>query len=118
MLINFKEIPIGKKLTENLDDFEKFARDFLIASGFEIITDPTRGADGGLDIKALEKRKGNFGTTDFYWLVSCKHYANSGKAVGVSDEIDIIDRMNSNQCNGFMGFYSSIASSGLLKKLE
>lgn len=118
MQIDFKEIPEVKKATEHIDSFEKFARDFLEIRGFDIETEPSRGADGGIDIKVLEKRTGLTGTTNFYWLVSCKHNAHSGKSVGVRDEVDIQDRVLSNSCDGFIGFYSTIPSSGLINKLE
>lgn len=118
MLINFKEIPQANLGSGEQDTFEKFARDFLTAIGYFIIEEPTRGADGGIDIKVLEKRKGIGGETDFYWLVSCKHNAHSGSSVNPTIENNIYDRVKSNQCNGFIGFYSTIASSGLKNTLE
>lgn len=107
MIIDFKEI-------ESSDDFELFAREFFEQLGYTIIQEPSRGADGGLDIKILKEEK--YG--DIYWLVSCKHYAKSNNSVGVGNEVDISDRILSNKCDGFIGFYSTIPSTGLINKLD
>ena len=118
MLIDFKEIQSAKGGNPNPDTFEMFAREYLAAIGFEIKEGPDRGADGGRDIIVVEKRKGIIGTTDFTWLVSCKHFAHSGKAVGENDEENIVDRVNSFHCDGFIGFYSTIPSSMLQNRLN
>jgi hypothetical protein len=120
--LNFKEIPQANLATGEQDDFELFARDFFAYLGYKIISEPDRGQDGGKDILIQESRIGIGGETKLLWLVSCKHFAHSssgkGKAVGVDDEINVSDRIKSNRCDGFIGFYSTIASSGLTKKLE
>lgn len=50
-------------------------------------------------------------------LVSCKHKSESQKAVGVSDEPSILERVRSKACQGFMGFYSTLPSSALATRL-
>lgn len=60
-----------------------------------------------------ETRTGVCGTNSVRWLVSCKHMAHSGKSVSKKDEINIVERMRIKKCNAFMGFYSTIISSGL-----
>ena len=52
------------------------------------------------------------------WLVSCKHYATSGSSVGPKDESDILDRVKQHNADGFFWFYSTMASTGLLRRLE
>ena len=52
------------------------------------------------------------------WLVSCKHKAHSGASVTPEDEPDIHDRVRTHDCQGFLGFYSTIPSSGLATKLN
>lgn len=120
--LNFKEIPQANLSNGEQDEFELFARDFFAYLGYKIISEPDRGQDGGKDILIQESRIGIGGETKLLWLVSCKHFAhsNSGKskAVGVDDEINVSDRIKSNRCDGFIGFYSTIASSGLTQKLE
>jgi hypothetical protein len=120
-ILDFREIPQSNLATGRQDDFELFSRDFLEYLGYLIISEPNRGQDGGIDILVEERRLGVGGQTNFSWLVSCKHYAHrdsgKGKAVGIDDEINIGDRVDSHGCDGFIGFYSTIASSGLDDKL-
>lgn len=65
-----------------------------------------------------EKRAGVGGETSVKWLVSCKHKAFSGRSVTPNDEIDIRDRIEKFECGGFIGFYSTVPSSGLSEKLQ
>jgi hypothetical protein len=46
-------------------------------------------------------------------MVSCKHKAHSGNSVTPQDESNIRDRVEANKCTGFIGFYSTLPSSGL-----
>ena len=41
----------------------------------------------------------------FRWLVSCKHFAKSGKSINERDELNILERMESFCAQGFIGFY-------------
>lgn len=118
--LNFKEIAQANLATGEQDEFELFARNFFAYLGYKIISEPDRGQDGGKDLLIQESRRGVAGKTKLLWLVSCKHFSHSknGKAVGVDDEINVSDRIRSNKCDGFIGFYSTIASSGLTQKLE
>jgi len=119
MTIDFKEIPKANSSSGNQDTFELFARDFLKESGYRIINTPSRGADGGIDFAVEETRVGPSRIpTKFRWLVSCKHYAHSGRAINSEIESDIVDRVIANNCNGFIGFYSTLPSSGLQSKLD
>jgi len=117
-VLDFKEIPEAHIATGLQDTFELFARDFLLFIGYKIITDPDRGADGGVDLIVEEVRSGVGGETTIRWLVSCKHKAHSGKSVSANDDANIRDRVEANDCNGFIGFYSTLASSGLSGNLE
>lgn len=106
--------------TEIADDgerWEAFARDFLFETGFSIESPPARGADGGKDMLVVEPLTGPLGSYAMRWLVSCKHFATSGKSVGLGDEADILDRVKRFQADGFLGVYSTVASSGLNEKL-
>lgn len=110
--LNFKEIPSISSEGGDTDHFEKFCQEFInLVLGMSIVKGPSRGADGGIDIGAQESNGKK-------WLVSCKHYAYSGNSVGRADEEDILDRIAEHDCNGFMGIYSTIPSSGLEQKLE
>jgi hypothetical protein len=116
-ILDFKEIPIPTKGPER-DQFELFARELLNDLGFRIVEGPERGADAGRDIIAEEHRTGIAGETTVRWLVSCKHHAHSGDSVRPDDEPDIHDRVRTHKCQGFLGFYSTVPSTGLATKLK
>lgn len=111
--IDFKEIPEAHLGGGLQDTFELFARDFLSYLRYTVAEDPSRGADGGKDLVVIERRSGVGGETTVRWLVSCKHKAHSGSSVTPQDEANIRDRIEANHCNGFIGFYSTLPSSGL-----
>lgn len=112
-MIDFKEIPY------DTDDWELFARDFLSEIGFTIESPPDRGPDQGKDMLVLETVTGKLHYYTFRWLVSCKHFAKSGNAVNeLKDEPNILERMRTFHAEGFLGFYSTIASSGLNGRLR
>lgn len=113
MILDFKEIPEANSKNGLQDTFELFARDFLEYLGYKIITDPNRGPDGKVDLIVEEKYKGIATEMTFRWLVSCKHYAHTGKSVSDSNEINIQERLIQHNCDGFMGFYSTLCSSSL-----
>lgn len=110
-IVDFKEISQGNISNGNQDEFELFAREFLLAIGYKIIEDPSRGADGGKDL-IVSKQTENGDEVNF--LVSCKHVAfSNAKSVSTNVESNIMDRVISNKCDGFIGFYSGITTSGL-----
>src|SRR5574337_1222337 len=111
MIVDFREI------SEGGEDWEAFTRDFLFELGFTIDTPPDRGADGGKDLLVSEPLKGTLNSYPFRWLVSCKHYAVSGKSISEREEPNVLERMRAFRADGFIGFYSTIASSGLNDRL-
>lgn len=110
-MIDFKE------LENDGERWEQFARDFFSALGYKIENPPDRGADGGRDLLVSEFVKGNFSSYCVRWLVSCKNNVHSGKAVSEDDEKNLLERCKGFKCNGFIGFYSTILSSGLGRRL-
>lgn len=113
MILNLKEIPQANRGGGLQDTFELFARDFLSHLGYVIVEEPDRGADGKRDLIVEERIQGVSGEFSIRWLVSCKHYAHSGKAVKDSDEINIIERLEQHCCDGFMAVYSTLCSTSL-----
>ncbi|CCM79737.1 MULTISPECIES: restriction endonuclease [Rhizobium] len=97
---------------------EAFAHDYLLALGLVVDVPPGRGPDGGRDILVKETLKGKLASRSFTWLVSCKHYATSGKAVGTEHETNITDRLAQHKADGFIGFYSTVASAALMNALR
>lgn len=111
--VDFTEIAPANSGDGNQDTFELFARDFFSALGLEVVEGPSRGADGGRDLIAFEALSGKVINTTHKWLISCKHYAHSKRAVGGSDEVNVYDRVQKFNADGFMAFYSTLPSSGL-----
>jgi len=97
--------------------FASFARAFLEALGLDILKGVDRGPDGGADLIAAESIVGGLAPAKRVWLVSVKHYAGSGRAVGESDEINITDRCRQHKADGFLAFYSTWPSSSLNDRL-
>lgn len=114
--LDFTEIPLPTS-GHLRDTFELFARDCLEYLGYVVLNGPDRGADGGRDLIVEEIRTGVGGETSVRWLVSCKHNAHSGASVTATDELDVEDRLRTHNCTGFLGFYSTLPSSGLTTKL-
>ncbi len=111
-MIDFTEI------SKDGEIWELFARDFLQELGFFVESSPDRGPDGGKDIIVTEDLKGNLGNYKFRWLVSCKHFALSNKSVQEKDETNILERIKDHNADGFIGFYSTLSSSGLNTRLN
>ena len=116
-ILDFKEIASSSG-GQDRDQFELFAREFLEHLNFRIIEGPDRGPDAGRDLIVEETRTGVGGVTRVRWLVSCKHNAHSGDSVTKRDELDIHDRISTHNCDGFIGFYSTVISSGLASALK
>lgn len=111
-VLEFTELREAHIASGEQDSFEMFARDFLDYLGYRIIGNPDRGADGGKDLVVEEKRVGVGGESCVRWLVSCKHKAHSGSSVKPPDEPNIRDRVEANNCKGFLGFYSTLPKLG------
>ena len=118
MILDFKEIPQANDGSGFQDTFELFSRDFFEILGYEILQHPDRGADGKKDLIIQETRTGLSGTTKIKWLVSCKHYAHGGKSVSDTDEPNILDRISVHNCDGFIGFYSTLPATSLANNFE
>lgn len=110
-MLDFKEIL-------RPEDWELFARDFLQHLGFFIESSPDRGPDGGKDLLITETLEGKVGQYQFRWLVSCKHNAVSNISVSETEEYNILERVAGFNADGFIGFYSTVASSGLNNRLK
>ena len=116
-ILQFREIPTAQSGLDR-DQFELFAREFLEHEGFTVVTGPDRGPDAGRDMITEETRRGTGGNSTIRWLVSCKHKAHSGASVTPIDEPNLRDRIETHHCHGFIGFYSTLPSSGLTTILE
>lgn len=112
-MIDFKE------LANDGEKWELFARDFFESLDYTIENPPDRGSDDGKDLIISEPIKGRFSSYKFRWLVSCKNFIQSGNSVSENtDERNILERCQGFQADGFIGFYSTIASTGLNRRLQ
>lgn len=98
MVIDFKEI-------QDDQQFENFCMHLLETMGFKIPVPPAVGPDGGRDIICEEVS--GLGVRGRRWLVSCKHFAQSGRAVGNSDDQANINKLVEHGCEAFMFFFST-----------
>lgn len=117
-VLDFREIPEAGKSSGHQDAFELFAREVLEMLGLTVLQGPARGADLGKDLIVGETRSGLISSTTLKWLVSCKHFAFGGNSVRLDDERNIFERVSAAGCHGFIGFYSTLPSSGLSEMLH
>ncbi|MDR2641561.1 MAG: hypothetical protein LBC74_02080 [Planctomycetaceae bacterium] len=106
-LFDFTEIPADG------EHWVRFAQEFLQLFGFHIETPPYRDTENVFDFCAVEQISGKFNSHPFRWLVSCRHKAATRTAVKESEEADILERLLRSRADGFIGFYSTSASSAL-----
>lgn len=109
--IDFAEITDGER-------WESFAQAFFDTLGLVIEIPPGRGPDGGRDLLVSEQISGTIASQKFTWLVSCKNFAKRGGSVGTEDETNITDRLKQHRADGFLGFYSTVASAALVERLQ
>jgi Restriction endonuclease len=110
-VIDFTELPSdGVK-------FEQLVRELLVRSGFEVHWTGV-GPDGGRDLVLVEKSDGTLAPFQRKWLVSCKHYANSGQSVGLDDVSDINDACDAVGASGFLLACSTQPSSTVVRRFE
>jgi restriction endonuclease len=110
-MIDFTELPAdGVK-------FEQLVREILVRSEFDVHWTGV-GPDGGRDLVAIETAQGQLAPFERRWLVSCKHYANSGKSVGLDDVTDISDACASVDATGYLLVCSTQPSSAVVRRLQ
>lgn len=92
------------------DDFELFCQEFFTqVKRFRIFRSVSNGPDLGIDLGVEET------TIDgpIRWLVSCKHYAHSNQYIPEKVELNIVEKVSSWGCDGFIPFYTKVPSTGL-----
>jgi len=110
-MIDFRELP------DDGTRFEQLVRELLLT--YELSPRWTgQGPDQGRDLIATETATGPIGTFNRIWLVSCKHYAHSGRAVGRQDVASVVDDCRQAKADGFLLVCSTHPSSGTIQKLS
>ncbi len=110
-MIDFSELP-----TDGIK-FEQLIRELLIRCGFEVHWTGV-GPDAGRDLVVIEKSDGPLAPFERKWLVSCKHYAKSGKSVGLSDINGIVDACQAVDAQGFLLVCSTQPSAAVLRRFK
>jgi hypothetical protein len=110
-MIDFTELPSDGVR------FEQLVREILIRSDFEVHWTGV-GPDGGRDLISIERCQGPLAPFERKWLVSCKHYATSGRSVGLDDITDIVDSCASVDASGFLLACSTQPSSTVVRRLQ
>ncbi|SDA19601.1 Restriction endonuclease [Sphingomonas sp. NFR15] len=105
------------ELSTDGSKFEQLIRELLLKAGLRPSWTGV-GADSGRDLIAEEEIIGPLTRARALWLVDCKHYARSGKSVGVGDVVDIFDRCARISASGFLLVTSTQPSAELMRKLD
>lgn len=110
-MVDFKELP---------DDgikFEQLIRELLVLEGYNTHWTGV-GQDGGRDLVVVEKLTGDLSEYKRKWLISCKHFAHSGKSVGKDDIGDITADCNAIGAEGYILVCSTQPTANLITRLE
>lgn len=112
MIFDFNEIPAeGER-------WPQFARDFLVQLGFHIENPRFHDPEHPYDFIAVEQIQGRLNYEPFRWLVGCRHKTSTRTAVKETDESDVSERLLRSKADGFIGFYSTPTSPGLVQILS
>ena len=112
MPIDFTQIETGEK-------FELLCEDLLRAMGFTIDQPPARGADLGIDLVVSETVKDTMGLAEKHtWVIQCKHYAGSGRAVCFNDVRDYREAMDHVKTPHYLLITSTIPTQGLRDRFK
>jgi hypothetical protein len=110
-VFDFSELPVDGIR------FEQLIRELLLKSGFEVHWTGV-GPDNRRDLVLTERAIGPFSQFERRWLVSCKHFANSGKSVGMEAVSSIIDDCAAVNAEGFLLVCSTHPSSSVVNRLQ
>jgi hypothetical protein len=107
MPLDFKEITDG-------ESFELFCTSLFRLLQFEIISPPGRGIDAGVDLIVRTPIDPNLGFSNIF-LVQCKHFAKSGRAVGLEDlhGLSPLDLLTRHSAHGYLLITSTVPSQSL-----
>jgi len=96
--------------------FELLLREILFSLNYHVVWSGV-GADGGRDLLVREERSRQAGRRSFTWLVQCKHFATSGRSVGVRDIDNVLDSCSQHSADGYLLVSSTYVSSAVVARL-
>ncbi|MDH4222048.1 MAG: restriction endonuclease [candidate division Zixibacteria bacterium] len=106
MPIDFKEIKSWK-------DFQDMIRDILKEECFTIVSESGIGPDQGKDLIIKGKLKNTLEEKERKYLVQCKHKAKSSKNVSEKEIGSIMDKISQHEVEGYLIATSTDITSGL-----
>ncbi|WP_194540460.1 restriction endonuclease [Paenibacillus sp. JZ16] len=106
-----------KELKADGNDFELLVRELLFSIGMKVHWSG-KGPDGGKDLLCIETLDSKFQKMEKIWLVQCKHFAHSERAVSVNDLDSVIDSCSQHGASGYLLICSTFPSSAVVNRLE
>lgn len=110
-VLDFKELGgSGRSL-------EQLVRELLLQLGF----DPQwsgEGPDGDRDLTFVERGRDLLGSKPRKWLVSCKDFSNSGRAVGADEANGVLEQLRHHSAHGFLLVCTTHPTSALVTRIE
>lgn len=110
-MLDFRELP------ENGRALELLVREILFGLGQRVYWSG-EGPDGGKDLLCHEDRESIILPDTRTWLIQCKHYAHSGRSVGLADLDDIVDSCAHHGAQGYLLVCSTHPSSKVVERLQ
>lgn len=116
-ILDFRELSIERGGSPPGEDFEGLVREL----GRLLALNPEwsgRGADQGRDLIFTERLRGVLGSEEMRWLVSCKDFAKSGRAVAENDVGGVLDKLAQHNAQGFLLATTTTVTTGLKAMLD
>jgi hypothetical protein len=110
-VLDFTELPVDG------NDLELLARELFFAKGNDTRWSG-RGPDGGADLLVVESGLELFGEKERTWLVSCKHNAHGGAAVGVGALAGLLEDCRAHEASGFLLVCTTYLSAAAVSRLD
>lgn len=105
------------ELSRDGTDLELMTREILENKDLEVYWSG-KGTDNGRDLICIENTVGTIKVGKKRWVVQCKDYAVSNKAVGVKDLDDISGCVDMHNAEGYLLVCTTFPSSSLVDRLE
>lgn len=105
------------ELSQDGRDLELVMRELLFSLGLNVTWSGV-GPDGGRDLVCTDISTGAIRKYSHKWLVQCKHFAHSRRAVGLNDIDNIVDSCAQHNAEFYMLVSSTSVSSGVVQRIE
>ncbi|QTE30357.1 restriction endonuclease [Pengzhenrongella sicca] len=110
-MLDFAELGgSGRKL-------EQLVRELLLQRGFDPQWSGV-GPDGDRDLTFIERGSDLLGSKPRKWLVSCKDFSASGRAVGVDEANGVLEQVRHHAAQGFLLVCTTHPTASLVTRLE